>query len=247
MKKFLILQLRPEDETTKSELESFLHIGGLVAHEVKQIRLDKEPNPQIDLHDCSAILVGGSPFDVSKPEEEKSELQKEIEQFFEGFLDRVVSEDFPFLGVCSGNGLLGKYTGTSISTKYAEPLGTIDINVTEAGTKDPLLKDLPRSFSVFVGHKEACDQTPEGAELLITSEACPVQMFRIKNNIYSTQFHPEADADEFILRIGAYKYSGYFPPSQAAELIDTIKDMKAPVSHKILRRFVNRYKHHVHK
>jgi len=242
MKKILILQLRPEDETTASELESFLQVGGLAAHEVQQIRLDQEPNPEIDLHDYTAILVGGSTFDVSIPEEEKSELQKEIEKFFAGLLDQVVSEDFPFLGVCSGNGLLGKHTGTSISTKYAEPLGTIDINVTEAGTKDPLLKDLPRSFSVFVGHKEACDHTPKGAELLITSEACPVQMFRIKKNIYSTQFHPEADADEFILRIKAYKYSGYFPPSQAEELIDAIKDMKAPISHEILRRFVKRYK-----
>lgn len=242
MKKFLILQLRPEDETTKSELESFLRFGGLAAHEVKQIRLDKNPNPDIDIHDYSAILVGGSPFDVTIPEEEKSELQKRIEQFFMNLLHRVVSEDFPFLGVCAGNGLLGKYSGVSISNTYAEPLGNVEITITETGTKDPLLKGLPRTFSAFVGHKEACNNIPSGAELLVTSEACPVQMFRIKENIYSTQFHLEADADEFILRIKVYKYNGYFPPSQAQELIEAIKDKEAPVPHEILRRFVNRYK-----
>ncbi|MCK5442418.1 MAG: glutamine amidotransferase, partial [Maribacter sp.] len=71
---------------------------------------------------------------------------------------------------------------------------------------------------------------------------CPVQMFRVKKNIYATQFHPEADADEFILRINTYKYSGYFPPEQAEELIDSIKDTKAPIPQEILRRFVQRYK-----
>jgi len=67
-------------------------------------------------------------------------------------------------------------------------------------------------------------------------------MFRIKKNIYATQFHPEADAKEFILRIKTYKYSGYFPPRQAGELINTIRDSKAPVPNEILRRFVKRYK-----
>ena len=214
--------MRPEDETTRSEFEAFLRVGGLLPHEVHRIRLEKEPIPEIDIHDYSAIIVGGSPFDVSIPEEKKSLVQKRIEQFFIGLLDQVVPEDFPFLGACSGNGHLGKYCGATISNTYAETLGNVYV-------------------SAFVGHKEACDHTPLGAELLITSKACPVQMFRIKKNIYATQFHPEADAKEFILRIKVYKYSGYFPPGQAGELINTLKDSKAPVPNEILRRFVNRF------
>lgn len=242
MKKFLILQIRPEDETTQSEFEAFMRVGGLLPHEVHRIRLEKEPIPEIDIHDYSAIIVGGSPFDVSIPEEKKSLVQKRVEQFFIELFDQVVPEDFPFLGACSGNGHLGKYCGATISNTYAETLGNVYVTLTEAGTKDPLLKNLPQTFSAFVGHKEACDHTPPGAELLITSKACPVQMFRIKKNIYATQFHPEADAKEFILRIKVYKYFGYFPPGQAKELINTLKDSKAPVPNEILRRFVNRYK-----
>ncbi len=242
MKKFLILQMRPEDETTKSEFEAFLRFGGLSPHEVDRIRLEKEPIPEIDLQDYSAIIAGGSPFDVSIPEEKKSHAQKRIEQFFIGLFDQVVPNDFPFLGACSGNGHLGKYCGATISNTYAEPLGTVDVTMTDAGTKDPLLKNLPQTFSAFVGHKEACDDTPPGAKLLLTSKACPVQMFRVKNNIYSAQFHPEADANEFILRIKVYKHFGYFPPEQAGELINAIKDSKAPVPNEILKRFVDRYK-----
>ena len=242
MKKLLLLQMRPEDETTRSEYEAFLRYGGLSPHEVHRIRLEQEPIPEIDIHKYSAIIAGGSPFDVSLPEEKKSDVQKRIERFFIALFDKIIPEDFPFLGACSGNGHLGKYCGATISDTYAEPLGLVHLTTTDAGAKDPLLKNLPQTFSAFVGHKEACDQTPPGAELLLTSESCPVQMFRIKKNVYSTQFHPEADANEFILRIKVYKYFGYFPPEQAGELINAIKDAKAPVPNEILKRFVNRYK-----
>ena len=237
-----MLQMRPEDETTRSEFEAFLRVGGLVPDEVHRIRLEKEPIPEIDIHDYSAIIVGGSPFDVSIPEEKKSLVQKRIEHFFIGLLDQVVPEDFPFLGACSGIGHMGKYCGATISNTYAETLGTVYVTMTDAGMKDPLLKNLPQTFSAFVGHKEACDHTPPEAELLITSKACPIQMFRVKKNIYATQFHPEADANEFILRIKVYKNFGYFPPKQAGELINAIKDSKAPIPNEILKRFVNRYK-----
>ena len=242
VKKFLLLQMRPEDETTESEFEALLRVGGLAPEEVHRIRLEQEPIPEINIHDYSAIVAGGSPFDISIPEENKSPLQKRIERFFVGLLDQVIPEDFPFLGACSGNGHLGKYCGATISNTYAESLGVVPVSVTDAGIMDPLLKDLPRTFRAFVGHKEACDQTPPGSELLITSLACPIQMFRVKENIYATQFHPEADANEFILRIEVYRHFGYFPPEQAEELINSIKDLKAPVPNEILRRFVNRYR-----
>ncbi len=237
-----MLQMRPEDETTQSEFEAFLGVGQLLPEQVHRIRLEKEPTPEIDIHDYSAIIAGGSPFDVSTPEEKKSPIQKRIEQFFIRLFDQVIAEDFPFLGACSGNGHLGKYCGATISNTYAETLSIVPLTLTNAGMEDPLLKNLPSIFSAFVGHKEACDQTPPGAKLLITSKACPIQMFRIKKNIYATQFHPEADAKEFILRIKTYKYAGYFPSEQAEELIDTIRDSQAPVPNEILRRFVDRYK-----
>lgn len=237
-----MLQMRPEDEATRSEFEAFMRVGRLVPNEVHRIRLEKEPIPEINIHDYSAIIAGGSPFDISIPEEKKSLVQKKIELFFIELFDQIVPVDFPFFGACSGNGHLGKYCGGTISNRYAEALGSVDVTMTDAGTKDLLLKDLPQTFSAFVGHKEACDQTPPGAELLLTSKVCPIQMFRVKKNMYATQFHPEADANEFILRIKIYKNFGYFPPEQAGELINAIRDIKTPVPKKILRRFVKRYR-----
>jgi GMP synthase (glutamine-hydrolysing) len=233
--------MRPENETSDSEFEAILRVGGLGRNEVHRIRLEQRI-PPINIDDFSAIIAGGSPFDVSIPQEDKSQDQIDIEAFFNGLFDRVVPADFPFLGACSGNGLLGKYCGTHISKKYPEPIGSVDIVVTDKGAKDTLLKGLPKHFSALVGHKEACDDLPPGAVLLATSKPCPIQMFRIKKNIYATQFHPEADAEEFILRIKIYKNHGYFPVEKAEELIASVRNLNTPVPKEILKRFVLNYK-----
>lgn len=241
MKKFLILQMRPENETADSEFEAILRVGGLERDEVHRIRLE-QGIPTININNFSAIIAGGSPFDVSIPQENKNQIQKDIEAFYNQLFDRVVPADFPFLGACSGNGLLGKYCGANISKKYPEPIGSVDLVVTDDGANDPLLKGLPKHFSALVGHKEACDDLPPGAVLLMTSKPCPVQMFRVKKNIYATQFHPEADAEEFILRINIYKNHGYFPAERAEELIATVRNLNTPIPKEILKRFVLKYK-----
>ncbi len=242
MKKFLILQLRPETEASDSEFEAILRVGGLSHEEVDRVRVEQGNIQDINIDNYSAIIAGGSPFDVSIPEEKKSIVQKSVEEFFNTLFDKVIPQDFPFLGACSGNGLLGRYCGATISNNYAETLGSVDVWVTDEGGKDPLLKGLPKKFSAMVGHKEACDTVPPGSVLLVSSDQCPVQMFRVKKNIYATQFHPEADADEFILRVRVYKYAGYFRPEEAENLIKAIRKSNTPIPKIILSRFVDIYR-----
>ncbi len=240
-KPFLIIQLRPEDAVADSEFRAILRYSELDENNAVRARVERRGLPDIELDDYAAIIVGGSPFDITTPEGAKSDIQKQIEADFMQLFDRVVGADFPFLGACSGNGLLGRYCGAKISTKYAEPVGGTDIRLTEAGTKDPLLTGFPESFRVLLGHKEACDEVPPGTVLLASSDACPVQMFRLKSNIYATQFHPEGDPEGFAVRINAYKNHGYFAPETADELIATIADEETPVAQQILERFARRY------
>jgi len=244
MKKFLILQMRPENETADSEFEAILRVAEIDRAHVHRIRVERFKSFELDLNNYCAIIAGGSPFDVSCPDNRKSDVQRQIESFFNGLFDQVIDHDFPFLGACSGSGLLGRYCGTTISGKYSEPVGSVTVAITEEGEKDALLVGLPERFPAFVGHKEACDNVPQSGVLLITSKPCPVQMFRIKNNVYATQFHPEADVEEIILRINIYKNHGYFPPEKAGELISAIEDIETPITKEILRRFAIKYKHH---
>ncbi|MCH7881336.1 MAG: glutamine amidotransferase [Proteobacteria bacterium] len=240
-KPFLILQLRPEDDTSDSEFAAILKYGGLAAKDVYRLRIEKTGLPDLSLDDYSAIIVGGSPFDISLPEQEKSSIQKKIENDFRRLLDDIVSNDFPFLGACSGCSLLGSYLNTPISSKYAEPVGSATLWLTDEGKSDALLAGFPDRIKVLLGHKEACDATPTGASLLLSGEACPVQMFRMGKNVYATQFHPEADSDGFTLRIQVYKHHGYFRPEEAQGLIEAVGKEDTPFAREILKRFVNRY------
>lgn len=239
---FLILQLRPEDDTSDSEFEAILKYGELEAQHAHRLRIEKTGIPDLALDDYAAVIVGGSPFDISTPPEQKSAIQVKIEADFRRLFDEIVSKDIPFLGACSGCGLLGSYLDTPISTRYAEPVGDARVTLTDAAGSDPLLAGLPQQIDVLCGHKEACDSVPQGATLLVTGDACPVQMFRVGENVYATQFHPEGDGEGFTVRIHAYKHHGYFPPEEADELVHAVNRSDTPHAREILRRFVERYR-----
>jgi GMP synthase (glutamine-hydrolysing) len=240
-KPVLILQLRPEDDTSDSEYQAILKYGGLAAEDTHRLRIEKTGIPELSLDDYAAVIVGGSPFDISTPEHLKKPIQLQIESDFRRLFDDIVSNDRPFLGACSGCGLLGSYLDTPISGKYSEPVGGAVVSVTAAGREDSLLDDFPEQIAVLCGHKEACDQVPQGATLLLSGDACPVQMFRVGDNVYATQFHPEGDGPGFTVRIHAYKHHGYFPAEQADELIVAVNQQDTPYAREILRRFVARY------
>jgi len=241
-KPVLILQLRPEDATSDSEYACFLKYGGLRAENTCRMRIEQYGIPgNLELDDYSAIIVGGSPFDISTPENLKAPVQKKLEADFNRLLQQIVSRDFPFLGACSGNGLLGNYLGTRISTRYAEAVGCVSLDITEAGRSDKLLRGFPAQIDVLLGHKEAVDTTPRGATLLITGRDCPVQMFRVGEHVYATQFHPEGDAEEFALRIDTYRNHGYFEPQEAEAIKRRVSRKSTPYAQAILRRFVESY------
>lgn len=241
-KPFLVIQLRPEDETADSEFAAICRYGGLGEGEVLRRRAERDGLGEIDLGALSGIIVGGSPFDVSTPEPEKSPVQRRIEAEFDALFGRIEDADFPFLGACSGNGLLGRYCGARISRRFAEPVGAAEVELTDAGSEDPLLAGLPPRFRVLLGHKEACDDVPPNTVLLVRGRVCPVQMFRLKRNIYATQFHPEADPDEFALRIRVYREHGYFPPGEAERLTAAVASERNEYAQRILHRFVARYR-----
>lgn len=238
----LILQLRPEDAIADSEYACFLKYGEINETDTIRMRIEKNGIPDdLNTYDYAAIIVGGSPFDITTPAQEKSEIQNKIEQDFNALLAKVVQNDFPFLGACSGCGLLGNYLGTPITKKYGEPVSCVTVNITDAGKEDDLLQNFPEEIDVLLGHKEAVNHRPEGAALLIKGSTCPVQMFRIGQNVYATQFHPEADKEEFHKRIDTYRYHGYFAPEEADLLKQQVGVRSTPYAQEILKRFVKKY------
>ena len=160
-----------------------------------------------------------------------------------GLMPEVVGRDLPFLGCCYGIGILAHHLGAPVGKgRYGEPVGAVACRITEEGRDDPVLAGMPERFEALVGHKEAVEALPEGCVHLVASDPCPYQMIRHGRNVYATQFHPEADADGFALRIRIYRDKGYFAPEDAARLEAAVRAADVALAAGILRNFVARYR-----
>ena len=74
----LIIQLRPEDHVADSEYACILRYGNLQDKDTCRIRIEKFGIPDdLNIDDYAAIIVGGSPFDISTPADEKSDITKQ--------------------------------------------------------------------------------------------------------------------------------------------------------------------------
>ncbi|WP_456789121.1 glutamine amidotransferase [Cellulomonas sp. P5_C5] len=241
MSRFLLLSSRAEEIAADGEYAAFLRFSGLRADELVRVRMEQASFLPVPLDSYDGVLVGGSPYDASTPEADKSPAQRRVEAEMSTLLDEIVDRDRPFLGACYGVGTLGVHQGGVIDRRYPEPISAVTITLTDAGRLDPLLADLPESFDAFVGHKEACSVLPPDAVLLASSPTCPVQMFRVRENLYATQFHPELDLPGIITRIGVYRDYGYFQPKEHDEVVAGVRSADVWAPPRILRAFVRRY------
>ena len=242
-KPFLILQLRPEDEASDGEYQAFLEKGGLAAKDTVRFRMEQDALPDgFSLEDYAAVIVGGGPGCVSDDPATRDPVEARAEAELLALMPEILARDMPFLGCCYGIGLLAHHLGAPVTKeRYGEPVGPVNCTVTEDGRADPLLTGLPRAFDAFVGHKEAVQSLPKGAVHLMRSDSCPFQMIRAGENVYATQFHPEADGQVFADRIRIYRDRGYFAPQEAETLSEACLAADVTQPEQILRRFVDIY------
>ncbi|MHA1553402.1 MAG: glutamine amidotransferase [Alphaproteobacteria bacterium] len=244
MKRFLILQVRPETDVCDDEFEAIIDKAGLAREATHRVRLDQlTAPPEFVLDDYAGVIVGGGPGCVSDTDDEKSAVEKRMEDAVLGLMPAITERDFPFLGCCYGIGILAHHLGAPVSKDaHGEEVGAVTCQVTEDGARDPLLAGLPATFRAFVGHKEAVQALPPGCVYLLASPTCPYQMIRFGQHVYATQFHPEADGDVFEMRIRRYRNDGYFAPGDADRLIAMCQaeDVRMPAA--ILRNFVATYR-----
>jgi GMP synthase (glutamine-hydrolysing) len=238
---FLLLSSRAEDVAADGEHESFLRCTGLAAEELHRVRMEAGPLPEIDLDRYAGVFVGGSPFNSSDAPSGKSVVQQRVERWLSALLDEIVARDHPFFGACYGVGTLGVHQGGVIDATYAEPISAVRVRLTEAGCADPVLAGLPAEFDAFVGHKEACRVLPPDAVLLAGSATCPVQAFRVGENLYATQFHPELDLDALITRVDIYQHAGYYPPAERDAVVARLESAVVTEPGRMLANFVARY------
>lgn len=216
-----------------------LRFSGLDESEFRRIRMEQTSIADLRADEWSGIVLGGGPFTVSATR--KSHVEERVESELLALMDQVVDRDLPFLGACYGIGIIGRHQGAVVDDTYAERVGGVTVSLTDEGRADPLFTRLPDSFDAFGGHKEAVTTVPAHLTVLASTPACPVHAFRIGDNVYATQFHPELDDAGLDTRIEVYKDAGYFDPSEAGDIRESARrfDVRHPMT--VLRAFVERY------
>lgn len=155
--------------------------------EWQSVQLDEgQPIPSLENYD--ALWVMGGPMDVWDVEEhpwlvpEKAAIRKWVRE-----LDR------PFLGVCLGHQLLADALGGTCGPQRPPEVGILDIELTEAGRRDPFFAGLPLKQKCLNWHSVRVAQPPEGAEILAKSDVCSNQAMRVGPRAVSLQYHVELE------------------------------------------------------
>lgn len=141
-----------------------------------------EKLPDTDSFDL-LIVMGGPQSPLAF--EESPYLRDEI-----SLIKKALRKKIPIVGFCLGAQLIGEALGARTERSPHKEVGVFPITLTEAGTKDPLLKSAPAKFPVVHWHNDMPGLTPD-AKILAFSEGCPRQIIRYSPIAYGFQCHPE--------------------------------------------------------
>lgn len=112
------------------------------------------------------------------------------------WLAQLVASGTPVLGICFGHQLLADALGGEAGDHPGGiEIGTVQVELTPEAADDPLMHDLPPRFDAHVVHRQSALRLPEGAVRLAGNDFERTQAFRIGENAWGVQFHPEFDAD----------------------------------------------------
>ncbi len=186
------------------EVTCFGRQSGVSAERLHVHNLTEGPASLEKILHYDAVFLGGSGQYYAS----KGDLPH-FEQYMD-LLRELIERDHPVLGVCYGFHCIARALGAAVINDAARTeVGTYDLTLTEPGTHDPLVGQLPKQFRAQMGHKDQVTELPEGVVNLCSSELSPNQAFRIgETSIWAVQFHPElnraTNRDRF-----AYYLEGY--------------------------------------
>lgn len=107
------------------------------------------------------------------------------------FIERILSEGKPILGICLGAQLLAVVLGGVVSENTRKEIGWFPVQITPEGRKIGHFAGFPDDFMAFHWHGDRFS-IPEGAVLAASSEACAEQAFVYGERVVGLQFHLES-------------------------------------------------------
>ncbi len=158
--------------------------GQLIARRVRDLNVYSEIVPcDITADEVreivpAAIILSGGPASVYA--EDAPSLDEDILEL-----------GIPVLGFCYGQQIMAVALGGIVSHTDAGEYGPATLVRCDDGHSQ-LLGNTPAEQTVWMSHRDAVTQAPEGFEVTSRTDMCPVaSMECAERKLYATQFHPE--------------------------------------------------------
>ena len=230
---FLLLQVRnPDDPMREHEVQCFSRSLRCDRDQIRVFDLLSGAPSQRELGEADVVLLGGSgDYSVAKGGPWLSAALETMRQLHEA--------SKPTFASCWGFQAMARALGGEVVTNRSRAeVGTLWLELTPEGKKDPVFGPLGDRFQVQIGHEDIVTKLPEEATLLASSPSVQNEAFRFDDKpIYCTQFHPELDRDGLIARIA--HYPAYLPLTGHGTLEGlSAATPETPEAEAILRRFV---------
>lgn len=162
--------------------------GQLIARRVRDLNVYSEIVPcdisadEIREMNASALILSGGPASVYA--EDAPSIDPAIFDL-----------GLPVLGFCYGHQITAVTLGGKVGHSEVGEYGRATITRT-AGAK--LFNSTPMEQTVWMSHRDAVSEVPEGFTVTASTDVCPVAaMENAEKKIFTTQFHPEVKHTEY--------------------------------------------------
>jgi GMP synthase (glutamine-hydrolysing) len=230
---YLLLQIRnPDDPMREHEVRCFCRALQARTEQIEVVDLLTERPSDVHFRKRDVVLLGGSGHYSAAGEGEWLERSLEV-------LREVHARKQPTFASCWGFQAMARAMGgLVVNEPFRAEIGTHTLRLTPAGMDDPVFSPLGATFSGQMGHEDCVLELPPGTTLLASTDKVANQAYRFEDApIYCTQFHPELNRSDLLLRLEAYpEYIEHLTGMTTEEFADSVYD--TPETEALLPRFV---------
>ena len=190
--------------------------GQLIARRVRDLNVYSEIVPcdisadEIREMNASALILSGGPASVYA--EDAPSIDPAIFDL-----------GLPVLGFCYGHQITAVTLGGKVGHSEVGEYGRATITRTAAAK---LFNSTPMEQTVWMSHRDAVSEVPEGFTVTASTDVCPVAAMEcVERKIFTTQFHPEVKHSEYgqqLLSNFLFEICGLEPNWSMDNLVETM-------------------------
>lgn len=165
--------------------------GQLIARRVRDLHVYSEIVPcdisadELRAMNPSALILSGGPASVY------AEDAPHIDP-------NVLALGVPVFGFCYGHQIIAATLDGEVGHTEKGEYGPARLSLNEDGSRSKIFDRTPDKQTVWMSHRDAVAQVPEGFTVTASTDICPVAaMENPARRLYTTQFHPEVNHTEF--------------------------------------------------